>query len=222
MKKIVLAVLLLVSVGLFAQKRTVNVGDFTTLKTFNGLQVILYQSDKQYVEVFGDDTDEIIIKNVNGVLKVSAKLGKKIWGEDLYVKVYFKNLDIIDVNEGSFVKSKETFKQNTITVKAQEGAIAHLHIDVKSLDAKTISGGEIRLDGSATIQHVIANTGGMYEAFEVESETVTVKASSGGDIEVIATKSLKANANTGGMIAVKGNPTQVNKKTSLGGSITMK
>lgn len=219
MKKYLIIVLALVSTTLFAQKRTVNIGDFNEVKIFNGLRVTLHKSDKQYVSVFGDDTEEIIVKNVNGTLKISAKLGKKIWGEDLYVKVYYKALDLIDANEGSLIKSSEIFKQNMLTVKAQEGARIQLNIAVNDLDVKTISGGSITLNGTAKNQDVIANTGGFYEGFSLQSETGTAKVASGGEAELYVTERIKATASLGGEIYIKGKPKNVKNKATLGGMI---
>ena len=169
--------------------------------------------------VFGDDTEEINVKNVNGTLKISAKLGKKIWGEDLYIKVYYKSLDLIDANEGSSIKSKETFEQNTLTIKAQEGATIRLAIAVNDLDIKTISGGSITLDGTAKNQDVIANTGGYYDGFSVQSDTATAKVTSGGEVELFVSKRIKATASLGGEIYIKGKPNNVKNKSSLGGMI---
>ena len=219
MKKYVMITLVLVSTALFAQKRTVNISDFNTVKTYNGLRVTLHKASEQHVAIFGDDTEEIIVKNVNGTLKISAKLGKKIWGEDLYIKVYYKTLDLIDANEGSSIRSKEVFEQNTLTVKAQEGATIQLNIAVNDLDVKTISGGSIILDGTAKNQNAIANTGGLYEGFSLQSDTATAKATSGGEIELFVTERIKATANLGGEIYIKGKPKNVKNKATIGGMI---
>ena len=219
MKKHLIIALVFVSTALFAQKRTVNIGDFNTVKTYNGLRVTLHKASEQHVAIFGDDTEEIIVKNVNGTLKISAKLGKKIWGEDLYIKVYYKTLDLIDANEGSSIRSKEVFEQNTLTVKAQEGATIQLNIAVNDLDVKTISGGSIILDGTAKNQDVIANTGGYYDGFSVQSETGTAKATSGGEVELFVTERIKATASLGGEIYIKGKPKNVKNKSTIGGMI---
>jgi hypothetical protein len=219
MKKLAVILLSIITLSSFAQKRTVNIGDFTEVKTYNGLIVTLYKADKPAVVVFGDDTSEIVVKNVNGVLKIFAKLGKKVWGEDLYIKVYYTTLETIDANEGSIIKSNEIFKQNNLTVKAQEGAQIRLNLDVKHLDIKTISGGEINLEGEAENQIILANTGGMYNGFSLKTANTTVKATTGGEVDVYVTAYVKATANTGGMIYIKGNPKNVKNKSNLGGEI---
>jgi len=221
MKKLLVVLLSIVTLSSFAQKRTVNIGDFKEVKTYNGLIVTLYQTDKPSVVVFGDDTSEIVVKNVNGVLKIYAKLGKKIWGEDLYIKVYYTSLETIDANEGSSIKSNNTFKQNNLTVKAQEGAQIRLKLDIKHLDIKTISGGEIDLEGEAENQIIIANTGGMYNGFSLKTSNTTAKAVTGGEVDIYVTEYVKATANTGGIIYIKGNPKNVKNKSNLGGEIKM-
>jgi hypothetical protein len=219
MKKLIIVLLSIVTLSSFAQKRSVNIGDFNEVKTYNGLIVTLYKADKPAVIVLGDDTDEVIIKNVDGVLKIYAKLGKKVWGEDLYIKVYYTTLETIDANEGSSIKSNAVFKQNNLTVKAQEGAKIRLNLAIKHLDIKTISGGEIHLEGEAESQIIIANTGGMYNGFSLKTTNTTVKAVTGGEVDIYVTDYVKATANTGGMIYIKGNPKNVKNKSNLGGEI---
>ncbi len=219
MKKYVVIILALVSFGVFAQKRTVNIGDFNEVKTYNGLTVTLYPSQEQKVEISGVAADDVIVKNVNGTLKILTKIAKKAWGEDLIVKVYYKNLDTIDANEGSNIKSEEVFKQDALTIKAQEGATIRLQVALNDLDIKTISGGNISLDGKVKNQDIIANSGGMYEAFGLSSETATAKASSGAAIDINVTKRVKATASFGGEIYIKGNPKNVANKATLGGEV---
>jgi len=219
MRKILIILLSILSLTTFAQKRTVNIGDFNEVKTYNGLKVSLYKADKPEVVVFGDDTSEVVVKNVNGVLKIYAKLGKKVWGEDLYVKVYYTTLKTIDANEGSTIRSAEIFDQKKLTVKTQEGAQIHLNISIKYLEIKTISGGEITLDGKAEYQTIIANSGGFYNGFSLKTTNTTVKATTGAEVNVYTTDDITATANTGGEIYIKGNPKDISKKSNLGGII---
>lgn len=219
MKKYLIVVLVLINASVFAQKRVVNIGDFDEVKTYNGLSVTLYPSEEQRVEIYGDDSKQVIIKNVDGTLKILAKLGKKVWEEDLDIKVYYKKLNTIDANEGSSIKSNAVFKQDALTVKVQEGATIRLQVALNDLDIKTISGGTISLEGEAKNQDIIANTGGMYEGFKLYTETTTVKAVSGAEIDINVSNRVKATASLGGLIYIKGKPKNVKNKASLGGEI---
>jgi hypothetical protein len=55
--------------------------------------------------------------------------------------------------------------------------------------------------------------------FSLESQDVIVRANTGGKAEVYATKTLEANAGTGGVVVFKGNPRNRAINNSLGGEV---
>lgn len=220
MKK-VLIVLVFISNLVFSQvKVTQNLGDFNVLKTYRGLHIELVKSKDQKIIIEGEKSKEVIVKNINGVLKITMTVLETFSADEARVTVYFNNnIDIIDVNEGSFVSSDEIFKQEKIELKSQEAGKIELELKTNHLDVKVVSGGEIILKGFTKNQNIKANTGGFYKAKELETEYTNVTASTGATATVNASKLVDANANLGATITVKGEPAEIKKKESLGGYI---
>ena len=112
MKKILAIGFLCVSfVGMSQRIVNKSVGDFNELKVYDLIEVNLIKSDENKVLVKGDNVDDIQIINKNGVLKIKMELDKKFHGENTFVEVYFKNIDLIDGNEGARITVNETLSQ---------------------------------------------------------------------------------------------------------------
>ncbi len=220
MKK-VLIVLVFISNLVFSQdKVTQNLGDFNILKTYRGLHIELVKSKDQKIVIEGEKSEEVIVKNINGVLKITMTVLKTFSADEARVTVYFNNnIDIIDVNEGSLVSSNEIFKQEKIELKSQEAGKIDLELKTNHLDAKVVSGGVITLKGFAKNQNVKVNTGGLYKAQELETEYTNIVASTGSVATISASKLVDANANLGATITIIGEPIEIKKKESLGGYI---
>lgn len=220
MKKSVIF-LFLITNFIFAQdKITKNLGDFNVLKTYRGLTVDLVKADRPQIVIEGDKSKEVIVKNVNGVLKISMSVMETFSASDARVTIYYsETLNLIDANEGSFISSEEIFKQEKLELKAQEAAQINLKINTDYLDIKVISGALIELDGFSKNQDVVSNTGGIYKGENLDSDYANITASTGGIATIKAEKLVDANAKLGATITVIGEPGEVKKRESVGGYV---
>jgi len=207
----------------FSQDRIINLGDFSIIKVFSGMTLELVRSDEQKIVIIGEKKENVTVKNINGRLKVYLKFPEIYDDKKIIIKLYYKNdLDILDANEGAAIFSDQTFTQQNVTVRSQEGAYIHLVLDVQYLTVKAVSGGNIRLRGNVKNQEVEVTSGGVYESYELISEHGDVTAASGARAEVNVTSFLDANVRFGGKIEYKGNPQKVERKKVLGGRIVNK
>lgn len=224
MKKYIKYFLLIIPLVMFSQQTvTANYGDFNIIKSYNGILVELVKSNDSKVEIFANNPQDVLIKNINGTLKVSLKLQETFKGEVYKVKVYYNNnLEILDANEGSEITASHIISQPNIEVKVQEGAKINLLVDVKYLTIKAVSGGTILLKGKAKNQQIETNTGGIYRGYNLISEQAVVVSATAGITEVSATDVLDAKVTFGGEIYYKGNPEVLNTKKVVGGTIEQK
>ena len=207
----------------FAQDRTQNLGDFNEIKIFNGLSVEIERSENSSIEISGEKTEDIVVKNVNGKLKVTLKFPELFNPDRVNIKIYYKeDILTLDANEGSAIFSDEDIDQVNLTIKTQEGAYIHVPVEVKYLTVKAVTGGSIRVRGTATNQEVEVTTGGVYEAYDLETEYADVIAASGGNVEVSVSNLLDAKVRFGGNVYYKGDPEKVNSKKVFGGKIKSK
>ena len=201
-----------------------SLGDFSTLKIYNGIEVTLVKSQEQKIEIKGEKSEKVKIKNVNGVLKLSLPFSLKpennfANGKVLVTLYYNKNINLIDANEGSTIIGKE-FQQEKLKVSAQERAFIELFLKVTHLNIRASSGGMIKLTGSTETQIADINLYGVYNGFSLKTlGNSNVFAGTGAKAEIFAGKTLTAKVNFGGSIFYKGSPEVQKNKKVLGGII---
>lgn len=223
MKRLVYLFLLVSSIGYAQTTITKNLGDFSTLKVFNGIEVELIKSDTHKLEITGEKSEKVKIKNINNTLKISLKFPVLSADGKVLVKLYYnKPIAVIDGNEGATITGKG-IEQNKLQVKSQERAFINLVVAVKHLRVKSSSGGIIKLTGTAKNQEVDTDLYGIYHGFALKASGVsTVKAGSGAKVEVHAGEKLDAKVSFGGSIFYKGNPEIIKDKKVVGGIIESK
>ena len=220
MKKLTLFLLLL-SATLFAQESiTTRLGDFNTVKVYNGLTVEMQKSNSSKIEISGSQAKDVSVNNSNGTLKIRLKFPKGFIAENIKIVLYYNNdISVLDANEGASIVSDKTIIQQHLEVRAQEGARIQLDIDTKYLVVKSVSGGFISLSGETDNQTIEATTGGFYNGFDLKSKQAIVMSSSGANVEVKASELLDANVRFGGSIYYKGTPEILKTKITIGGTI---
>jgi len=223
MKKIASILLLFISLTVFSQnQKEKNVGDFSTVKVFDLIKINLIKSDENKVIISGDNVDDVEVINKNDVLKIRMKFDKAFNGRTTFVAVHYTTLKVIDGNEGARIDSNELIEQDEIELRAQEGAILKIGLNVDKVAVRAVSGGIIETRGKANSQEVKINTGGIYQgqAFQTKNTVVSIKV--GGEADVNASYFVEAKTRAGGNIYIYGNPETVDKSSSFGGRIERK
>ncbi|WP_397444881.1 head GIN domain-containing protein [Polaribacter sp. R77954] len=225
MKKIVYIFLLFSSLSIISQSKiTKNLGDFSILKVYNGIELELINSTEPKLEITGKKSEIVKIKNVNNTLKISLPFSLKpennLANGEVLVKLYYtNNIDVIDGNEGATITGKE-IQQDKLEVKSQERAFINMVVNVKHLEVKAISGGIIKLSGKAKNQTVDVDLYGIYNGFDLKAKAnSSVNAGTGAKAEILAGETLNAKVSFGGSIFYKGNPEVLKDKKVVGGII---
>jgi hypothetical protein len=228
MKKIIFICALMFSFITQAQSTVKkNLGDYSILKVYNGIEVELIKSTESKLEITGEKSEMVKIKNVNNTLKLSLPFSLKPSNNSaegkVLIKLFYKNnINIIDANEGSTITGKN-FKQDKIEIKSQERAYINLVIEAKNIIVRSSSGGIIKLSGIASNQDVDVDLYGVYHGFGLKVENSSmIKAGTGAKAEVLAGKTLNAKVSFGGSIFYKGNPELIRDKKVAGGIIQKK
>ena len=205
----------------FAQETiTKNVGDFNELKVYNGLTVKVKKGSKSKVEISGSQSEDVTVKNADGILKIRLRFPDSFTAEDVNIIVFYNdNLTVLDANEGGRIVSENVFKQQHLEVRVQEGARINVNVNVRHLTAKAVTGGTIKISGKTENQNVEATTGGFYKALDLKSKQTIVLAASGAEAEVNTSEILDAKVRFGGSVYYQGNPEVLKKKKVIGGTI---
>ena len=221
MKKLAFLSLFLMTVLASAQT-TINkkLGDFTTVKVYNGIDVELVKSEESKIIVTGEKAEKVKIKTSGNTLRISLRFPETTADGKVKVTLYYaSNLKTIDANEGAIITGKN-IEQTQIEIKGQEGAFINLVVKVKHLRVKSSSGAVIRLSGASKNQTVDADLGGMYHGYKLQvSDMTMVRAGSGSKVEVQSGETLDAKVSFGGSIFYKGTPEVFKDKKVIGGVI---
>jgi len=202
------------------EKITQELQNFTELKAFDGIAVNLIPSTENKAIITGANTQKVVIVNNKGKLKIRMQLDKIFSGYRTFIDLYFTNkLTLIDVNEDARITSEETFAQDVLELKSQEGGELELNCQTEQLLVKAITGGKIITSGFTDNQDIIINTGGFYMGSEFKSKFTTISVNAGGNAELYATKYVKADVKAGGTVKVYGDPEKMDEKTVFGGKI---
>lgn len=222
MKTLVIILMSLSFLRLDAQNQDIrqNLQKFTEIKVFDGLSVSLIKGNENKAVITGANTDKVAIVNNDGVLKIRMQIDKIFSGYRTYIDLYHtEELKIIDVNEDARITSDETYVQEVLDLRAQEGGELEINCQVDQLLVKVISGGEVFASGFSNNQDVIINTGGSYIGKTFKTKFTTISVNAGGNAEIYATDYVKANVKAGGEILVYGDPKKMDESTVFGGKI---
>jgi hypothetical protein len=205
-----------------AQDATVtqNLQKFTEVKGFDGISINLIKSNENKAVITGANTGNVAIVNNDGVLKIRMEIIKIFSGYRTYVDLYHsEELVVIDVNEDARISSDDTYVQEVLELKAQEGGKLEINCEVDQLLIKAVSGGEIFAGGFSNNQDVIINTGGTYNGRTFKTKFTTISVNAGGNAEIFASNYVKANVKAGGEVLVYGDPKTMDEHTLFGGKI---
>ena len=215
-----LVCLLATSFAFAQEKITKQVGEFTSIKSFDKISVQLVKSTENKVELSGAESENVELVNDNGELKVKLTTKRILKGEDVVAKVYHtKEIYDITATEGSYISSEDIFKTIDLKLSAKEGAEIKLKVDVKKLNGTLTTGGKITVEGTAQNQDYVVNAGSILKAQTLNSEQCSVTSNAGGEANVTATELVDAKVRAGGIITIYGTPRVVNEKKVMGGKI---
>ena len=195
--------------------------DFSSIKASEGLNVVLTQSNHTLVKVQADSNlqDLILTEIKDGVLilHTSEQIGR---ASAKKIVVHFTNLNNITCSSGADVHSANAIKSNTLSLKASSGSAITLKVNAQQINAIASSGANIELSGNTKLFSATASSGSEIDANGLITKQCAAKASSGSNIDINCTESIDAKASSGANIEYKGNPTDVKKLKSSGGSIS--
>ena len=219
MKHIVIIFLLGTFTFLGQSKIDRNLGDFSKVAVYDGINLELIKSDENKVEITGKNTNFVVVKNKNGDLKIRLNLERRFSGDKTKVSLFYKTLYNIISHEGSNIFSKDTIKQADLNVKANTGSTLNFIVALNTLNTTYATGSTVNLSGNAEYHDCSNYTGAEIDAEKLTTTETYATSTTGGLIEVSATKELEANSKLGGIINVYEKTDKIVESISLGGVV---
>jgi len=211
---------LLGTVTFFGQSKIErDLGDFSKVAVYDGINLELIKSEENKVEVAGQNTSFVVVKNKNGDLKIRLNLERRFSGDKTKITLFYKTLYNIISHEGSNVFSKDTIKQADLNLKANTGSTMNIIVALNTLNTTSATGSTINLSGKAEYHDCSTSTGAEINAEKLKTTETYATSTTGGLIEVSATKDLEANSKLGGVINVHEKTDKIVESISLGGVV---
>jgi hypothetical protein len=220
MKKILFILtftLCLISNGQETVEKTV--GEFTTLKVYDLINLKMVKSKENKVVVSGKNRKDVEVLNKNGKLKIRMNLEEQYDGNDTVVILYYTAVDVIDANEGAKVTVKDPIEQFEIDLKTQEGAEITAVIKTTYANFRAVTGGVINITGTSKNQDISIYTGGVFNGEDFVTEQTEVSLNAAGEAYINATEYVDVRIKAGGDVFIYGKPKKVDESRVLGGRI---
>lgn len=193
-------------------------GEFTEISASEGLEVYITQSDEYEILVEGDENiiDLIGTDIKNGKLRIHAI--ENIGRATKKVRVSLPEITALSSSSGANLSAEGKIKADRLEIDASSGAFIALDLLAQGLSVDASSGANLSLSGSVQKAHVSGSSGANINARDLTAEECSAGASSGSNIGINVSRSLTAEASSGGNISYSGNP-EVQKNKSVSGSV---
>ena len=196
-----------------------TVGEFTTVKVYDLINLKMIKSDENKVVVSGKNRKDVEVLNKNGKLKIRMNLEESYDGNDTVVILHYTSVDVIDANEGANVEVKEPIEQYEIDLKTQEGAEITVVLKTTYANFRAVTGGTINVTGFSKNQDISIYTGGVFNGEDFVTEQTEVSINAAGEAYINATEYADVSIKAGGDVFIYGKPKQVDRSRVLGGRI---
>lgn len=220
MKKYALLLALVLGLTLNAQNTIEKtIGEFSTVKVYDLINLKMIKSDQNKVVIAGDNKEDVQVINKNGKLKIRMKLEESYDGNDIVVKLYYTSVDVIDANEGANVVVNDPIEQFEIDLKTQEGGEITAELKTSYANFRAVTGGIINVSGSSKNQDISIYTGGIFNGEQFNTEQTEVSVNAGGEAYVNASEIVDVRIKAGGNVYIYGEPKTINESKVLGGKV---
>lgn len=209
----------------FAETRTYDVLDFDGIDVSAGIQVYYETGMSRSVSVENDkgDFSDIVVEVDDGEL-VLSRAKKMNWGgkrQKYTVTVTVQALSDIEASSGSYIEGSGLSGEET-SIDVSSGAEAVItNISAGEIEIEASSGARAEASGSCSEIEADASSGASIDASELQCTALVADVSSGASIRAYATRSVHADASSGGSVNVSGGATDVTMDKSSGGSVTV-
>lgn len=218
--KHIIYILLLFTIPTLSQiKIDRDLGEFSKVAVYDGINLELVKSQENKVEITGKNTSFVVVKNKNGDLKIRLNLERRFSGDRTKVKLFYKTIYNIISHEGSNVFSKDTIKQADLNIKANTGSTQNMLINLNTFNTTAATGANINVSGRAEYHDSSVSTGAEINAEKLITTETYASATTGGVLNVSAIKELEANSKLGGIINVHEQTDKITETISVGGVV---
>ena len=217
MKKCFFFLFLSTAITTQAQRTVINdpnvqtraVGSFHAVEVSGGIHLYLSQSEEEALAVSapGDKSGRNIITTVdNGVLKISYKNDRKHWVSAKNARAYvaFKSLQRLKASGSSDVIITGEVHADVIHVELSGASDLKASIEANRLNLEESGASHAALSGKFKTFIISSSGASQLNAYELEADTCSVKASGASDVQVNVNKAFNVTASGASKVTYRG------------------
>lgn len=205
-----------------SEERSIR-SDFEIINVQQGINLTITQGKPTDIRVEADENilDLLITEVKNNELNIYfEKNVNQAKARNVYLTT--ESISKIKASSGASVKSENTIQATSLNLDSSSGSSINIHANANEINSESSSGSTITIFGKSKTFSAEASSGSSIKAKELKTVNAVAKVSSGASIDVNVSDKLTAKASSGGDIDYEGNPSEVDKETSSGGSVSGK
>ncbi|MEQ9403497.1 MAG: head GIN domain-containing protein [Cyclobacteriaceae bacterium] len=222
--KISFLIITIISFGLSAQKRTIEVSGFTELSFGISGTVYLTQGSNEKVEI--DCSDEIFEK-IEFELKgdrLSIKNRDKwnwrgISRSDVDIYITMKEIEEISLSGSGTIQGENTLNTDDIQLSVSGSGSMELDMNGREVGMRISGSGDIELEGKAERSDARISGSGKVRAKDFEVKIFEASISGSGNCYITASEEISASISGSGNVYYNGNPDRLVSNSSGSGKI---
>ncbi|WP_372768714.1 head GIN domain-containing protein [Lutibacter sp.] len=206
--------------NVMSEDRSIS-SDFEIINVKQGINLYLTQGNQTDINVEADENimDLLITEVKNNELNIYfEKNVNQAKARNVYLTA--ENISKINTSSGASVKSENTIQTTSLNLESSSGSYIKIRTNAREIISQSSSGSTITVFGKSETFSANASSGSSINANELKTVNAIAKVSSGANIDVNVTDKLTAKASSGGAVDYEGNPKDVDKETSSGGSVS--
>lgn len=218
---LIVCVFLVAGFNAAASEFELEISSFKEVEIIGNFKVNLIPGNSNKIKVINrsDYEDDRVLANVAGNT-LELKLYRDSYAErDIEITIYYSELRRILVKRGCKVRVDGVLSAEHLELTVESGSEITANVNCDDLDAHIQAGGYLHLQGKCKVANYSVNAGGSIKAINLHTTESVATVKAGGRIYCHATEKLTAEVTAGGSIDYAGDPKQLDKTVSLGGSV---
>lgn len=201
-------------------QQTRNVADFNVIKAGDTFNIIVSQSDTNYVHVDADEKSQLLIKTEVKDSTLSIIGTANITSDNpVLINVGVKSLSKLNITGSANVKSGNKLTCGKLTIESNGAGMVHLDVKANEVITKISGIGNVTLIGTSQMIDATLSGPGNLIATNMEVDKAIVKVSGAGDAKVNVKQNLDVDISGSGSVIYKGKPSDRNINITGIGSV---
>ncbi|MFC1553735.1 head GIN domain-containing protein [candidate division KSB1 bacterium] len=198
--------------------KNLDLSEFNSVNFSTAGKVYVKQGNNQSVSLSVDDNimEYIVAEVKSGKFHIGKESEVRLKDFKLEVRITMRDLESLSTSSAGDIIGEGKFTADDVRFSVSSAGDMTIEIDAETIETNLSSAGDFRISGSAKTHDVTVSSAGDLKAFDLITESTTVGASSAGDAEVYATKTLNASISSAGSVYYKGDPKTSVSRSSAG------